>query len=171
MLQDTAAFSSLVGMHQGKVRGFLLRLSSDYDLTNDLAQETFITAFEKISQFEGKNSISGWLMKIAFNQFLQSRRRDNRRDEINEEFKVNAEIQESYYEAINPEQLDLEVAMTKLTPEQSAAITLCHSYGFSHREAAEILEIPVGTVKTNILRGREQLQLLLQSTSAKAHSA
>lgn len=170
MLNDKAAFSSLVAMHQGKVRSFLLRLSGDYDLSNDLAQESFIAAFQKIRQFKGKSSISGWIMKIAFNQFLQSQRRENRKNEIKEEFKSIVELQESVYVDITAVQLDLEAAMMKLKPEQSAAITLCHSYGFSHREAAEILDLPVGTVKTNILRGKEQLTALLHTTSAKVQN-
>ncbi len=167
MLRDTSAFSSLVAMHQGKVRGFLLRLTHDYDSMNDLAQETFITAFKKISQFKGDQSMAGWLMKIAFNQYLQSQRKKSRQQEIGEQLKAIAEVHTSFYEPVSAEQLDLEAAMTNLNSQQAAAITLCHSYGFSHREAAEILQIPVGTVKTNILRGKENLVKLLQSTTVE----
>ena len=165
MLQDTAAFSSLVGMHQGKVRGFLLRLTGDYDLANDIAQDTFINAYQNIAQFREKESISGWLMKIAFNNFLQHRRSNKRRDEITQQLGTDLENTEKIYDSISPDQLDLESAIAKLSPEQAAAITLCHSYGFSHSEAAEILKLPLGTVKTNIARGKKRLASLLNTTT------
>ena len=167
MLQDTAAFSSLVAMHQGKVRSFLLRLTGDYDAANDIAQDTFITAFQKIAQFKGKESISGWLMKIAFNNFLQYRRSSSRRNQVTEQLVSELEQQELVYESIRPEQIDLEIAISKLEPDQSATITLCHSYGFSHSEAAEILKLPLGTVKTNISRGKKRLIALLNTTGKK----
>ena len=155
-------------MHQGKVRGFLLRTTQDYDLSNDIAQETFITAFNKISQFQGKNGLGGWLIKIAYNLFLQYQRSKTRRDEIHLEWKTHLALDEKIYGEMTSERIDLEIALSKINPDQAAAITLCHSFGFSHREAAEILNTPLGTLKTNILRGKKQLGELLASPDKQA---
>ncbi|MEQ8952921.1 MAG: RNA polymerase sigma factor, partial [Gammaproteobacteria bacterium] len=140
------------------VRAFLVRLSRDYNLADDLAQETFLTAFQKIDLYRGTGSFSAWLFQVAYNKFLEQKRRDKRRDEINKQMQSDFEPQADRYQSMNDVQYDLEAAMAKISPEQAAAITLCHSYGYSHREAAEILDMPVGTVKTHIARGKELLR-------------
>ena len=61
--------------------------------------------------------------------------------------------------------LDLERAMARLAPAESAALTLCYALGHSHGEAAEILNLPLGTVKSHVLRGREKLQAMLETTT------
>ncbi len=53
--------------------------------------------------------------------------------------------------------------MARLAPAESAALTLCYAFGHSHGEAAEILQLPLGTVKSHVLRGREKLKALLES--------
>lgn len=162
-LRDHEAFATLVAMHQGKLRGFLMRLTHEHDLCDDLAQESFIKAFERLDTYKGEGSFSGWLFQIAYNAFLQHRRSSKRREEVSQSFAFEQALRVDCYESMSPEQYDLELAVQALNPEQAAAITLCHSYGYSHREAAHILGIPVGTVKTNILRGKEQLRSRLNT--------
>lgn len=65
------------------------------------------------------------------------------------------------YESISSEQIDLERAISQLNEKEAASVTLCHSYRYSHQEVAEILELPVGTVKSNILRGKSKLKIFL----------
>lgn len=167
-LRDHEAFATLVHMHQGKLRGFLMRLTHQHDLSDDLAQESFIKAFERLGSYKGTGSFSGWLFQIAFNTFLQHRRASKRREEMSQAFACEQGLLVEYYESMSPEQYDLELALLSLKPEQAAAITLCHSYGYSHREVAQILGIPIGTVKTNILRGKEQLRARLATTERTA---
>lgn len=160
-LGDSAAFSLLVKMHQGKIRAFLVRLSKSYDLADDLAQETFINAFRKLKTFEGKGSFQGWLFRIAYNCFIQHVRSNKRRKEVTDDYGVQLEVLSSNYESISSQQIDIEKAMSQLNEQETAAITLCHSHGHSHQEVADILKLPLGTVKSSILRGKAKLRDIL----------
>lgn len=158
---DGKAFSRLVQMHQAKLRSFLLRLSQNHALSDDLAQETFLLAFRKLHSYSAKGSFSAWLFQIAYRCFLEHKRRDARREEINSAFLQEIDVLQSVFEEINTVQIDLEKALAKLETGERAVLSLCHSYGFSHSEAAGILDIPVGTVKTRISQGKEKLHMLL----------
>ena len=153
---DAAAFATLVRAHQSRVRAFLLRLSSgDHALADDLAQETFLEAFRKLSQFRGEGSLGGWLYRIAYTRFLMERRvRKEAPAEIDPEPSMASE-------GADMARLDLERAMARLSAPERAALTLCYALGHSNEEAAAILSLPLGTVKSHILRGREKLQALL----------
>jgi RNA polymerase sigma-70 factor (ECF subfamily) len=157
---DAAAFNALVREHQSKVRGFLRRLTrGDAALADDLAQETFFEAWRKVSQYRGEGSFSGWLCGIAWSRFLMDRRK--RKEEPTEDIDQTASFDP---QAGNEAKLDLEKAMARLAPAESAALTLCYALGHSHGEAAEILNLPLGTVKSHVLRGREKLQAMLEAT-------
>lgn len=169
-LHEREAYGTLMQLHQGKVRAFLIRLCHRRDLADDLAQETFISAFEKLDTFKGSGSFSGWLFQIAYNKFLQRMKDENRREEVTISYGLENTVHTEFYEAMSANQYDLETSMRSLKPEQAAAISLCHSYGYSHREAADILNIPVGTVKTNILRGKNQLRALLNTKNRVVRS-
>jgi RNA polymerase sigma-70 factor (ECF subfamily) len=156
--RDNDAFSALVRMHQGKIRAYLVRLCKNYDLADDIAQETFLTAFRKLGSYKGEGNFSGWLFSIAHNCFLQHLRRTKRRIEITEQYGAQQEIYSDKYDELSTQQMDLEQAMEQLNPDEIATITLCHSYGFSHQEVSNILEMPLGSVKSNISRGKLKLK-------------
>lgn len=153
-------------MHQAKIRSYLLRLCRNYDLADDIAQETFLTAFRKLKSYKGEGSFSGWLFRIAHNCFLQQLRKTKRRAEITDQYGSQQELLSEQYESISTEQMDLEQALAQLNPDETAAISLCHSYGFSHREVSDILDMPLGSVKSNISRGRIKLKEILTKTTA-----
>jgi RNA polymerase sigma factor (sigma-70 family) len=158
---DTAAFGALVRMHQSKVRGFLRRLTrGDAALADDLAQETFLEAHRKVAQYRGEGSFGSWLCGIAWSRFLMERRK--RKEEPLEAQPETAS--EDAGPAIIA-RLDLERAMARLSAEERAALTLCYALGHSHGEAAEILCLPLGTVKSHVLRGREKLKAMLEAGS------
>ncbi|MEX0964455.1 MAG: RNA polymerase sigma factor [Pseudohongiellaceae bacterium] len=159
--QDNDAFSSLVRMHQGKIRAYLMRLCKSYDLADDIAQETFLTAFRKLHSFKGEGNFSGWLFSIAHNCFLQHIRKTKRRSDITQQFSSEQEIHAEKYDEICTEQMDLEQALRNLNADETATITLCHSFGFSHQEVSDILSMPLGSVKSNISRGKTKLTNLL----------
>ncbi len=155
---DASAFGALVREHQSKVRGFLRRLTrGDAALADDLAQETFLEAHRKIAQFRGEGSFGAWLCGIAWSRFLMERRR--RREEPLEAPDETASADPT---SASLARLDLERAMARLAPMETAALTLCYALGHSHGEAAEILQLPLGTVKSHVLRGREKLKALLE---------
>ena len=73
--RDTDAFAELVGRHQGRIRGLLTHLARDPSLAQDLAQDTFVRAWERIDMFRGTGSFAAWLGRLAYNRFLQHERR------------------------------------------------------------------------------------------------
>jgi RNA polymerase sigma factor (sigma-70 family) len=152
---DAAAFGVLVREHQSQLRGFLRRLArGNHALADDLAQETFLEAWRKISQFRGDGSFAGWLSRIAWSRFLMEARK--RKPELLED------IPEQRVETSPDTKLDLESAMLRISAAERAALTLCYAQGHSHEEAAEILDMPLGTVKSHVLRGRDKLRALLE---------
>lgn len=157
-LGDRRAFRLVVEQHQSAVRGFLRRLTrGDAALADDLAQETFVEAWRKHAQFRGDGSILGWLLKIAHSRFLMEARR-KRLEPLDET--ADAPSPE---DGLAPElRFDLERAMARLAAGERAALTLCHALEYSNEEAAEILAMPVGTVKSHILRGRKKLLAMLE---------
>lgn len=155
---NVAAFGTLVREHQSKLRGFLRRLTrGDAALADDLAQETFIEAQRKIAQWRAEGSFSAWLCGIAWSRFLMERRK--RKEELPGELPEEAGADPA---PSVQARLDLERAMARLGPEERAALTLCYALGHSHGEAAEILDMPLGTVKSHVLRGREKLKAMLE---------
>lgn len=156
--EDQNAFGELVRRHQSPVRGFLQKLArGDAHLADDLAQQTFIRAWQRLESFRGEAKFSTWLFGIAYNEFRMEARR---RKELSVE--EIAEIPPEPNQPAAAEQsnlrMDLNEAMKTLTPAERAAMVLCCQNGLSHDEAAQVLECPLGTVKTNILRGREKLR-------------
>jgi len=154
---SSRAFESLVRRNQSLVRGFLRRLcSGDAALADDLAQETFVMAWRRIGSFEAKGAFKGWLCRIAYTQFLQNRRSakaSTRREEA-----VMAEAQTVHDDRGAAEaRLDLDRVLAVLSPEQRAAVALCYGEGMSHAEAAEALGLPLGTVKSHVVRGRAKV--------------
>jgi RNA polymerase sigma-70 factor (ECF subfamily) len=155
---DAAAFGVLVRQHQGKLRGFLLRMTrGNHALADDLAQETFLEAFRKIAQF-GQGSFFGWLCAIAYSRYLMEARK-RKLESLDETEDIAADLPEP--ETASAAKLDLEKAMVQLAPAQRAALTLCFALGFSNEEAAAALSIPLGTLKSHVNRGREKLAGLL----------
>ena len=156
---DHHAFAELVRNHQSTVRGLLRQLTrSDLALADDLSQETFLRAYKNIRSFRGEAKFSTWLYRIAYNCFREEARK---RKEL-------VGIDESRLEAEHDPQTvdpalkhDLMQALQLLPLHERAAILLCCQNGLSHDEAARVLEIPLGTVKTNVLRGREKLKKML----------
>lgn len=153
---STAAFESLVRRNQSLVRGFLRRLAGNAATAEDLAQETFLMAWRKLAAYDARGSFRGWLCRIAYTQFLQHRRSSQasqRREDA-----VMAETETSIDARSGADaRLDLDRALALLSPEQRAAIALCFGEGLSHSEAAEALGLPIGTVKSHVLRGRQKI--------------
>lgn len=159
---DSAAFGLLVRQHQSRLRGFLLRLTKGNGaLADDLAQETFFEAYKKIAQFNSGNFF-GWLCAIAWSRFLMETRK-RKLESLDEEPDMAANIKDDAPEPENASLIrhDLESAMAQLHPAQRAALTLCFALGLSNEEAAETMNIPLGTLKSHVNRGRAKLAGLL----------
>ncbi len=160
---DPNAFGELVRRYQSPVRAFLRRLTrGDAALADDLAQETFLRAWRKLETFRAEARFSTWLFGIAVNEFRARLRRDRRHLWGDTESQpVAPEL------ATDPSphglRLDLDEALLRLSLPERAAILLCCQLGLTHEEAAQTLCAPLGTVKTNILRGKEKLRRWLET--------
>lgn len=135
------------------MRAFLGRLAGPA-AGDDLAQETFLKAWRAAASWRGEGSYEGWLLRIGWRAFLSSRR--VRREEAAEEV-----------ERADPTpgpglRLDVERALAALPPRERAAAILCFGEGWSHGEAAAILELPLGTLKSLAARAKAALAAALE---------
>ena len=153
--EDAAAFGQLVRRHQGAIRAQLRRLTRrDEAWADDLAQETFLQAWRKLGQFRAEARFSTWLYRIAYMVFLQSIR--GRRVVIERPASEEApSIDETGGSDLRH---DLDRAMQNLTEAERMALTMCYDFDMSHGEAAYVLGIPEGTVKTHVARGKAKLR-------------
>lgn len=159
--EDPNAFAELVRRYQSPVRAFLARMArGDSHLADDLAQETFLKAWKNLRTFRGNAKFSTWLFGIALNE-LRSAARKHKELSSGEVAELPPEPAQPSAAANTHLRLDLTDALKALNSNERAAILLCCQNGLSHDEAAKALDCPLGTVKTNILRGREKLKRLL----------
>jgi RNA polymerase sigma-70 factor (ECF subfamily) len=166
---DRHAFAELVRRHQSAVRACLRKLTAgNHALADDLAQETFVLAWRNLASFRQEARFSTWLYRIATNCWLMDARKRK------EELLGDADAAQSDDEMaaalgdFTPDHargtalaMDLERAMAALSDGERAAIVQCYHNDLSHEEAAYVLNMPVGTVKTHILRGKQKLKRAL----------
>lgn len=151
---DRRAFEQLLRRHQGMVRAQLRRLlGGDAAQADDLAQETFVLAWRKLGQFRGEARFSTWLHRIAYSCFLQARRGRPPRADIEAARPPTAEPIDL--------RLDIAQAMERLSPGEQAVLLHCVQMGLSHEEAAYVLAMPLGTVKSHAARGKARLRAWL----------
>lgn len=157
--QDTAAFGMLIRRHQSHVRNFLRRLCGDFDMADDLAQDCFLHAWNKLGTYTGQGSFIGWLLKVAYTTFLQSKRRSRRYSEVLVEAGREADATTAVHASLAPEVADLDRLLAALTDEERAIMIMSYACGLSHREISEATEHPVGTVKSILFRSKEKLKV------------
>jgi RNA polymerase sigma-70 factor (ECF subfamily) len=146
------AFNLLIDRHQQAVRGFLRRLMGNAADADDIAQETFLAAWEGAGSFKGGSSVRSWLCAIAWRKARSAQRSWFRR-----RAREAGSQEEPEAPASADDRLAVRQALMTLPLEQRAAVALCLAEGFSHAEAAEALGAPLGTVKSHVARGRVRL--------------
>ena len=156
--QDTDAFGELIRRHQSHVRNFLRKLTGDYTLADDLAQDCFMHAWDKLQTYSGKGSFIGWLLKVAYTTFLQSKRKSKRYAEILQEVGHTTETVSTTYVEQPDDIGDLERFLAVLTEEERVVMVMSYACGLSHRELSEATAMPVGTVKSVIFRGKDKIR-------------
>ena len=167
LARDRRAFEQLVRRHQGMVRAQLRRLThGDEGRADDIAQETFLLAWRKLHQFRGEARFSTWLYRIAYSCFLQAYRKRT-------SFAPDLDGAPAFPPAPPSEtvtlRLDVERALRQLSEAEQTVLTHVVQLGLSHEETAYVLEMPLGTVKSHIRRGKDKLRVLL--TDWQMHSA
>jgi RNA polymerase sigma-70 factor (ECF subfamily) len=170
---EEAAYRELVRRYERPLFSLLYRMVRDRELAEDLAQETFVKALNAIESYRPEYKFSSWIFKIANNAAIDHLRR-RELDTLSLEGSPHAETpeaieatalqigdrQESPLDEVEARELggEIEVAIAKLRPEYRACILLRHIEGRAYEEIAEILGLPLGTVKTYIHRARNELR-------------
>jgi RNA polymerase sigma-70 factor, ECF subfamily len=171
-----AAYRELVRRYERPVFALLYRMVRDRELAEDLAQETFVKALNAIESYRPEFKFSSWIFKIANNAAIDHLRR-RELDTLSLDGSPHAETpeamqatalqigarQESPLDAVEARELGgaIESAIGRLRPEYRSCILLRHVEGRAYEEIAEILDLPLGTVKTYIHRARNELRLAL----------
>lgn len=148
------SFDAIVRAHQGAVRTFLRRLTGNSALADELSQDIFLTAFRRRDRLSEVETLSAWLLRLAYRRFLDHQRRDRRRSTLNEA-KPDADAPDPIHPGAR---IDIAAAMDALPPDRRACALLCLAQGHSHSDAAAITGLPLGTVKSHVARARSALQ-------------
>ena len=156
------ALSRLIDRHQQAVRGFLRRVAVDREEAEDLAQETFVTAWTQLASWRGQSTVRAWLLGIAWRKARGAGRSMFRRMARDRAWSETEAMTASPASSIE-DRLALAGAMQTLNLQQRAAVALCLAEDYSHAEAAAILELPLGTLKSQVLRARFKLLEALEA--------
>jgi RNA polymerase sigma-70 factor (ECF subfamily) len=166
---DSESFGILVERYQRRVVGVALAVVHNQDDAIELAQETFIRAFENLSKFESRSSFSTWLYRIAANLAIDFWRREGRHvvlhgeDADNEISRMPSAHGDSFKEVSRSELSErLKKALEQLTPEHRAVILLREVEGLSYDEISDVLQCPRGTVMSRLHYAREHLRGILK---------
>lgn len=159
--KDQAAFGELVKRRQGWARGLLRKMCRSAAEADDLAQEAFIKAWDRIRDLETPAAFPGWFRRIAVTTFLMAKRRQKAVFEVIDDASPIA-AEESTPEDASSAKIDLEKALAKLSDAERLCVTLNHGEGLSHSEIVDMTGLPLGTVKSHVLRGTEKLRRLLE---------
>lgn len=163
---DQRAFEQLLRRHQGMVRAQLRRLlRGDEAAADDLAQETFLLAWRKLEQFRGDAKFSTWLYRIAYSCFLQAIRKAPLPESGDDDGALERVAAPAHAADLK---MDLDRAMQRLSIAERNVLLHCVQMGLSHDEAAYVLAMPLGTVKTHATRGKAKLKVLLADWQTEA---
>jgi RNA polymerase sigma-70 factor (ECF subfamily) len=156
---DPAAFGQLVARHERRIFGLCLRILGNREDAEDATQEAFVAALRKASGFRRAAAFSTWLYRIAVNAATdQARRRGRARladldpEDAGLAVAPGGELGEVVAAAVT-----VQTALAQVPEEFRVAVVLCDLYRLPYADAAQILEVPVGTVKSRVFRGRVAL--------------
>jgi len=167
---DLSAFDELVRLYEKQVYSFAYRLTGNYDDANDISSEAFVKVFNSINTFRGDANFSTWLFRVVTNLYLDERKRSKAHLNVPldeyidlEESTVTRQIEDS---SPGPEQLleqmeraeALNALIQQLPDYQRAMVLLYHTQGRSYEDIAEIMGLPIGTVKSRLNRARLSLR-------------
>ncbi len=176
---DTDEFSTLVNRYQDRIYSVALNYVSNPDDAMDVAQETFLKAYSNLGRFDSASAFYTWLYRIAVNTAIDFLRKRKSRpaDSLDDEKYTEVGFEpESKDRAIDPEEVAaqreqaqiLRKAISMLSDKLRTVIILHDVEGLSQEEVADILKIPLGTVKSRVSRARAELRRILRKTMGDA---
>ena len=155
VFHNKKAFDQLVRKYQSPVRRFFLNQTlGDEQLSDDLAQETFIKAYVNIAKFRGMSSFSTWLMRIAYNVFYDQVRSKHQTDDIEDS---TAAMRQTASTGDSNMKMDIHAAMALLKPDERTCITLQLIDGYPIDEISKITGIAENTVRSHLKRGKDKM--------------
>ena len=170
----TQAFGELMERYQDRLFAVAMRVVHQPEDAADVVQETFINAYQSLASFKGDSELYTWLYRIAFNTAISYKRRkrptlsleshrngDEIRDTIAEPADTSRDIRPGSALERTEDEQTLAEAMKKLSPEHRAILTYKDIDGLKYEDIAEILQVPIGTVRSRLSRARLELRHLL----------
>jgi RNA polymerase sigma-70 factor (ECF subfamily) len=166
---DGASQEALVRFYEGRIYGLILRMVGNTEDARDILQETLVKALTSLDSYDPAYPFATWLFRIAANKsvdFLRRRRVELRTLTHSDELEVEdipngrAALDEAVAQKLDWDMV--ERCMEKLDPRQRTVLFLRYKDGLSYAEIAEVLSMPVGTVKTMLHRGRRELKTLVR---------
>ena len=154
---ERRAFGELARRHGSAVRYLLRRMGAQAAEADDVAQDAFLTAFERITEFRGEGTFAGWVKRIAARAYLRRIQKERRTVAFAEGEEEEIEV----HDADTDRRIDLDEALKGLSAPERLCVSMCFGAGLSHAEAAEALNLPLGTVKSHVKRGLEKLRARL----------
>jgi len=172
---DTAAFDELVRRFEKRVFNCAFRITGNYNDACDVAQEAFIRAFHSIQTFRGDAKFATWIYRIVTNVYLDERKRSkaHRTSSLDDAIELDENSVTRQIEDTSPTPDEVVAskervrallrAINALPDYQRVIVTLYHTQHRSYEEIAEILNLPIGTVKSRLNRARLALAEILES--------
>ncbi|MBM7582584.1 RNA polymerase sigma-70 factor (ECF subfamily) [Caldicoprobacter guelmensis] len=164
---DMVAFEELVSLYAKKIYNYCYRMTNNKEDAEDLAQEVFIKVYKNLKSFKGNSKISTWIYRIAYNTCIDKYKKGSKVDTVSlnpgkDEDAVGIELVSGdplpEEEVIKKERYrKLQACIAALKPEYKTVIILRDIQNYSYEEIAEILQVPLGTVKSHISRARAAL--------------
>jgi RNA polymerase sigma-70 factor (ECF subfamily) len=170
---DLKAYDELVRRYQERIYATIYHMTSNHEDANDLAQESFVKAYQALKSFKGGSSFYTWLYRIAVNKTINFlKQRKNRQHMSLNDLDFNAEHNPDFVALISDKtprrdaglselQEKLNAALLKLSESHRLAVVLHDVQGLSHEEIAKIMHCNIGTVRSRLFYARQQLQALL----------
>jgi len=172
MKQKYSRFESEIIPHLNSLKNYALKMTRDFDESEDLLQNTLLKAFRFFGSFQKGSNIKAWLFTIMTNSFINNYRKKNKQP-----FKIDYDDVQNFYEKIKQEDVkikhyqndafsnilddDITDALSKLPDEFRTIVFLSDIEGYSYQEIADFVDCPVGTVRSRLHRSRKILYNLL----------
>jgi RNA polymerase sigma-70 factor (ECF subfamily) len=164
---DQDAFSLLVQRYQRRVFNLVFRMLQNYEEANEITQEAFLAAWQGLRSFRGEARFSTWLYRIAYNcalKQLELRKRDLALQQAlqTEQLFESDDPKTAHLEMLDKQEL-IQEQLSQLPPKYRIVLILRHLQDMTYEEMAEVLTMPIGTIKTHLFRARNLLKERLQT--------
>ncbi len=157
-------FEQLVRTHQHAVRAYARSMASTPANADDAVQETFLRAWRYLDSFRGEGSFEGWLIRICRRCVFDVEARERRSADASA-----AAAEAAWHQAEGPDERGETMALVAgLPPDQREVVVLCGVLGYDYESAAAVLDIPIGTVRSRLHRGRAALAQALEPEDRRA---